>query len=125
MLYAFQAQKGKPLHQASSNNPNLKKEKTSINSSLLSIPRAERTILNTTNYQSLPPLLKRLSNNPDLKVVQTSENGLPIMIKGNLRSASNGRDMALQTFDYLNAIKSAIKIRTPEKEFAIIERKNR
>ncbi len=123
VCYILAAQRGKPLHPPSPNNLNLKQEIPPITTSLMSIPKAERTVINAVNYHPLPPIMKRMSGNSNLKVVEISEKGLPIMIKGNLRNVPKGRDIALQTFDYLNAVKSAIKIKSPKEEFAITERK--
>ena len=64
------------------------------------------------------PALQR--QNLGLKVITAEENGLPIFMKGELKSISATKSPEAQSFDFLNAVKTNMQIKEPMNEFQII-----
>lgn len=123
IFYSGFAQLAKPLNPPTKEKSETTKIKKPITTSLKGIPSAKRSILNTSfRPQSLAPLKRGLTKSTGLTVVQTSKEGAPIMIKGQLKDVADGRDLSLQVFDYLEAIKTPIQIKAPQEEFVIINR---
>ena len=53
-------------------------------------------------------------------IIQYNEENLPIAIKGKLSDkARQGKDLLTQSYAYLNAVKTQIKVQIPESEFVM------
>lgn len=114
---------GKPIHAPTQPKSGIKKELKPIQKSALTgIPNARTSVITAFNPPTLPTL-HRKPTSERIKIVERSKTGAPIMIRGTLDNGSGGRDINLQVFDYLQAIKTPILIKSPKDEFEIIERK--
>ncbi|MFK7978791.1 MAG: M4 family metallopeptidase [Saprospiraceae bacterium] len=121
-LSAF-GQTGKPLYQPSPAKEGAKRILQPIKSGPLnSIPSARTSIITSFAPPTQPTTLHRSPTNQRMKVVQRSKKGAPIMIKGTLGNISAGRDINLQVYDYLQAIKAPISIQNPTDEFKMIDK---
>lgn len=118
------SQIGKPIHAPTPSKDGIKRVLKPIQSSPLSgIPSARTSVITSFAPPTQPITIYRTPTNNRIKVVERAKTGAPIMIKGTLENASTGRDINLQIFDYLKAIKAPILIKNPTEEFKVIERK--
>ena len=115
---------GKPMYAPTPSKNGAKRVLKPIKSSpLIGIPSARTSVITSFAPPTQPISIYRTPTNNRIKVVERAKSGAPIMIKGTLETASTGRDINLQVFDYLKAIKAPILIKNPTAEFKVIERK--
>ena len=117
-------QTGKPLHKPSPAKEGTKRILAPIKSGPLNgIPSARTSVISAFAPPAQPITLHRSPTSNRIKVVQRAKTGAPIMMKGTLENVSAGRDINLQVFDYLQAIKAPIAIKNPIEEFKLIDKK--
>lgn len=118
-----QAQIQKPIFKPAPSKTSQGITKQPITTSIKGIPSARRQLINPFTPKTQPVLKRGLVNKLGLRIVETAQSGRPIMIKGELKQGTNGRDVSIQAFDYLEAIKTPLQIKNPAAEFKIIDRK--
>jgi len=115
-------QTGKPIHPPTESTSTKRVLKPIQTNKMIGIPNARTSVLTAFSPTTLP-MLHRTPSSERLRVVERSKEGTPIMIKGTLENASRGRNLDLQAYDYLKAIKAPILIKNPSEEFQVIDRK--
>ena len=115
-------QTGKPLHPPTKSTSTKRVLKPIQTNKTIGIPNARTSVITAFRPTTLP-MLRRTPNSERLKIVERSKKGAPIMIKGTLDNVSAGRNINLQIFDYLEAIKAPILIKNPSDEFKVIDQK--
>ena len=115
-------QTGKPIHPPTKSTGTKRVLKPIQINKTIGIPNARTSII-TAFRPTTQPMLRRTPNSKRLKIVERSKKGAPIMIKGTLENASGGRNINLQVFDYLQAVKAPILIKNPSEEFKVIGQK--
>ncbi|HFC00635.1 MAG TPA: hypothetical protein ENJ53_07505, partial [Phaeodactylibacter sp.] len=96
---------------------------TSTLKDIRSIPHAPKTILTNplSNFTAIPFAAKTTDNQRFIKIKKDKTTGLPIWISGKLENAAAQRSATLETkcIQYLDAIKTDLRIENPSEEFFI------